>query len=126
MPDPLFDNTFGEEIYLTPAPVTVIIGSPWTALGEDHVLLLSKILIAIGKSLEGVRIVQQEAFDMSAWNEKPERVLAFVPPPKGILPYDLVRAGEGALIFSDPLEILQTNDIAKRKLWDALKTLFQS
>jgi hypothetical protein len=121
-----FKSTFNEEVYDIGVPLTVVIGTPWSTLKEEHVQLLSKILVAVGQSLGSVRVIHQEAFDMSLWSEKPARVIAFVAPPKGLAAYEIIQGPEGAVVFSDPLEILNADDGAKRKLWGTLKTLFQS
>ncbi len=122
----LFKNTYTEEVYSIAAPVTVIIGVPWSHLKEDQLQLLSKILIAIGKSLEGVKVLEQESFDISSWVEKPSRIIAFIAPPKGLSSYEAVPAGESTVVFSDPLSTLINDDAAKRKLWGTLKAVFQS
>ena len=122
----VFKSTFNEEVYSIPVPLTVVLDVPWASLKAEHVELLSKILIAVGKSLSGVRIVHQTPFDMSTWSEKPDRVIAFCAPPKGVATYEIIPSAEGTVVFSDPLEILFADDAAKRKLWGTLKALFQS
>lgn len=124
--DSVFKSTFTEEVYSIPVPLTVVIDVVWGSLKEEQVELLSKILVAVGTSLAGVRIVHQSPFDMSTWSEKPQRVIAFCTPPKGVAAYEVVPSGEGVVVFSDPLEILYSDDAAKRKLWATLKALFQS
>ncbi len=122
----LFKATYGEDIYSVSAPVTVIIGTSWDKLPAEHVQFLSKILLAVGQSLESVRIAYQDSFDISGWADKPTRTIAFIKPPKGVTSYEIVRSADGVVVFSDPLEILHTDDAAKRKLWGTLKALFQS
>lgn len=122
----MFKNTFNEEVYDIAVPVTVVIGIPWASLKAEHIELLSKILIAVGTSVSGVKVVCQDPLDMSSWSEKPGKAIAFVTPPKGVAAYEIVSTAEGSMVFSDPLEILYTDDAAKRKLWGTLKALFQS
>ena len=120
----VFKTIYAEEVYSVPSPVMVVLGIPWKEVKAEHQQLLSKILQAVGLSLDAVRFIYQPHFDLSAWHEKPRRVIAFVPPPKGLSAYDVIQSGETSVIFSDPLEILNTDDAAKRKLWNSLKTLF--
>jgi hypothetical protein len=122
----LFSSTFGEELYNVPAPLTVVIDCSWTELKAEHIELLSKILVAVGKSLDGVRVIHQSPFDMSSWTERAGRVIGFCAPPKGLTTYETIPTADGAVVFSDRLSDLYTDDAAKRKLWATLKTLFQS
>ena len=120
----IFKTIYSEEVYSIPSPVTVVLGMPWNEVKENDQQLLSKILQAVRLSLDGVRFIHQPHFDLSVWSEKPQRMIAFVPPPKGLSAYQVIQTGETSVIFSDPLEILNTDDAAKRKLWNTLKTLF--
>ncbi len=120
----IFKTIYSEEVYSIPSPVTVVFGVPWKDVKEDDKQLLSKILQAVRLSLDAVRFIHQPHLDLSAWTEKPRRMIAFVPPPKGLSAYEVIQTGETSVIFSDPLEILNTDDAAKRKLWNTLKTLF--
>ncbi len=119
-----FKSIYGEEVYSITAAVTVIIGVPWIEVKEDQRQLLSKILVAIGQSIESVRLLHLAQFDLSAYHEKPSRIIAFVNAPKGLSSYEIVQTGETSVIFSDSLEILISDDASKRKLWNTLKTLF--
>ncbi|NOT76558.1 MAG: hypothetical protein HOP08_16640 [Cyclobacteriaceae bacterium] len=121
-----FKSVYGEEVYSIPTPVTVIIGISWNDIKEEQRVLLSKILQAVRLSLESVRIVEMTPFDLSAMIEKPSKVLAFLAPPKGLASYEVVQTGDTSIIFSDPLDILMTDDAAKRKLWNTLKSLFSA
>src|SRR5215218_3189836 len=93
--DSLFKSTFNEEVYDIAVPLTVVIGVPWASLKDEQVDLLSKILVAVGKALGGVRIIHQDPFDMSAWSEKPGRAIAFVAPPRGLARYEIIPTAEG-------------------------------
>ena len=120
----LFNTLYTEPVYSASPPVTVIIGIPWTEVREEDRQLLSKILQAVRLSLEAVRIVHQTTLDLSAWSEKPQQLIAFLAPPKGLTSYEVIQTGETSVIFSDPLEILNSDDAAKRKLWNILKSHF--
>jgi hypothetical protein len=119
-----FKSIYGEEVYSIAPAVTVIIGVPWIEVKEDQRQLLSKILVAIGQSIESVRILHSAQFDLSAYHEKPSRIIAFVAAPKGLATYEVVQTGQTSVIFSDPLESLISDDGSKRQLWNTLKTLF--
>jgi DNA polymerase III psi subunit len=121
-----FKTTYTEEVYSIPPPPTVVLGSPWNELKQEQQILLSKILQSVKLSLDAVRIVHQTTLDLSCWNEKPHRLLAFVAPPKGVSLYEIIQTGETAVIFADPLEVLHADDGSKRKLWNALKSLYTS
>ena len=120
----LFKTIYPEEVYSIPPPLAVVIGIPWAEVNDAQRLLLSRILQAIRLSVDGVRIVHQASLDLSAWGEKPAQVIAFLSPPKGLASYESIETGKASVVFSDPLEILVTDDQAKRKLWNILKTLF--
>lgn len=120
----IFRNTYIEEVYWAPLMTTVVIPCSWNEVKEEQRQLLSRILQAVNLSLESVRIMYQQSLDLSSWSEKPKRLIAFVTPPKGLSLYETVQVGKTSMIFSDPLDILNTDDTAKRKLWSALKTLF--
>ncbi len=124
MEEPVFQTVYSEEIYSFPLPVTVLIGVAWNEIKEEQRQLLTKILYAVRLSPESVRIVHQSSLDLSVLPQKPKRVIAFLTPPKGISAYEIIHTGEAAMVFSDPLEILQSDEAAKRKLWSTLKTLF--
>ena len=124
--DPTFKSLFPEEVYSVTPPVNVLIGTPWDELRDDHRQLLSKILQSVKLSLEKVRIIQQASPDLSVLKEKPGRIIAFVNPPRGLALYEVIETGEASVVFSDPLEKLNADDDAKRKLWNTLKILFSS
>ena len=127
MPDvSQFNTIYIEEVYSIPVPLTVVVNIPWAELPPDQQQLLSKILAAVGNSLESVRIVYNPEFDLSSWKEKPSKILALVRPPKGILAYELLTVGEISMVFSEPLETLISDEGSKRKLWNILRALFPS
>ena len=121
-----FATIYAEEVYSIASPVTIVISVPWSQITEDHRQLLQKILQAVRHSLDSVRIIHQNKFDASAWNEKPSKVVAFIEPPKGLTAYEVIQTGETDVVFSDPLAQLISDDTSKRKLWGALKSLFQA
>lgn len=124
--DFVFKSIFQEEVYSIPTPVTVVLSKPWKDVPADQRQLLAKILQSIRLSPEAVRIIQQASFDLSPLAEKPKRIIAFMPPPKGLLPYEVIVTGGSSVVFSDDLEMLNGDDAAKRKLWNTLKAFFST
>lgn len=121
-----FKTIYQEEVYSVPVPVTVVLSKPWQDMGPDQRQLLAKILQAIRLSPEAVRIIQQASFDLSGFEEKPKRMIAFIAPPKGLSLYEVITTGQTSVVFSDDLEFLNRDDAAKRKLWNTLKAFFSA
>ncbi|HCZ36308.1 MAG TPA: hypothetical protein DHV26_10335 [Cytophagales bacterium] len=115
---------YTEEIYSIALQPTVILTKPWAevTLGERE--QLSKILTALKLSLERVTILYQPKLDLAALIIKPERVIYFGPLPAGLTHYEFIEAQGVALVASEGLDQLLTNDPARKKLWAALKQLF--
>ncbi len=122
----LFGSTFSEEVYSVSPAVAVIVDVPWNSLPAESTELLSKILVAIKSTTEGVRIIYQPNLDMSSWAELPTRVIGFVQPPVGIALYERIVTPTTEMVISEPLSVLVASEPAKRKLWAALKTLSPS
>ncbi len=120
------NSIYQEEIYSVEVPVTVVINKAWKDIQPEQRELLAKILQAVKHPLESVKIIQQPSFDLSGMNEKPKRMIAFMTPPKGLALYEVIVTGETAVVFSDDLEILTSDDAAKRKLWNTLKAFFSA
>jgi DNA polymerase III psi subunit len=121
-----FKTIYTEEIYSVPSFVNIVTGSPWAEIKEEDRQLLANILHALKLSLESVRILCRPSFDLSLMAEKPERIIAFVAPPKGLACYEVIATGETSVVFSETLETLNKDEGAKRKLWNTLKVLFSS
>jgi DNA polymerase III psi subunit len=121
---PSFKALYSEEVYSFSSPVTIVIEVPWADINDSQRQLLSKILLAVKQSLESVRVLSLQKFDLSSYQEKPSKIIAFITPPKGFGLYEVVKTGDTSVIFSDSLETLITDDSAKRKLWAALKEMF--
>ncbi len=124
MTDPALINIYFEEIYQVLPKTTIMISTPWSEVKDDQRLLLSNILLAVKLSLDSVRIIHQSQFDLMSLEEKPSRMIAFLAPPKGLALYEVIHTGETSVVFSEPLENLNLDDGAKRKLWSSLKALF--
>ena len=125
MTDPSFNEPiYQEEIYRIPAPVTIVLSCSWSEVGEQFRLPLAKILKALGHSLESARFIRQSPFDLSVFAEKPERMIVFVNPPKGLSLYEVHTTGNTSIVFAGGLEVLTEDEATKRKFWAALQALF--
>lgn len=119
-----FETVYPEETYAFPPSLTIVLSVPFAQLKADDQLQLSKMLVAIGHSLESVRIVVEPNLDLSQWIEKPRQLIAFQPPPKGIEIYSVTQTPGTTLLFSDSLSVLGTDLSTKKKLWEALRAMF--
>lgn len=118
------DILFQEEIYsIAPKPV-VLLQQPWEALSDDEKQLLTKIIAALRTSLDAVVVRSQPVFDLSAWKQKPARLIYFGEVPKGIPYYEVVQSDGVALVAAASLKDLLPDDAARKQLWGALKQLF--
>ncbi|MDZ4715740.1 MAG: hypothetical protein SH819_09750 [Cytophagales bacterium] len=124
MNEAIFGALFQEEIYSIPVSPVVVLDTPWSDVAAEDKTLLFKILGATKLSPDAFRIVHQPSFDLSQWNEKPSRLLAFVNPPPGMALYERIEAPGTTLIISEPLAVLAASEPNKRKLWKALQELF--
>lgn len=118
------NTLFTEELYqIRPLPV-VIITKPWPEVQPAEREQLSKILVALKLSLDSVTVLHQSKLDLAALTTKPERVIYFGALPAGLTHYECIDAQGIALVASEDLSQLITNDPARKKLWTALKQLF--
>lgn len=118
------DTIFTEELYQIRTLPTVVITKSWKEVSQAEQELLARILTALKLSIDGVTIVHQPKLDLSAFTIKPEKVIYFGALPAGLTHYERIEAQGVALVASEELEQLLTNDPARKKLWTALKQLF--
>jgi DNA polymerase III psi subunit len=120
----LFDSIYSEGLFtITPSP-TIILDQPWETITSVEKTLLEKILAALKQSLNSVTIHYQGSLDLSLWVEKPQRVIYFGKPTKGIPLYETVDANGVTIVASESLKDLVGNEDARKKLWQALKKQF--
>ena len=120
----LFDSLYPEGLFAIPSPPTIILDQSWGAITPVEKTLLEKILAAIKQSLSSVTIQHQDSLDLSVWVEKPQRVIYFGRPVKGIPLYEAVEANGATIVASESLKDLSLNEDARKKLWLALKKQF--
>jgi len=119
-------HIYQEEVYRVKLTTIILLPCPWADVTEAQRQPLEKILLGLGLSLEAVRIVHQTAIDLSAFAEKPERMIIFHTPPKPLALYEVHAIGETQVVFAGGLDIFNQDEVTKRKFWNALKTLFPS
>ena len=120
----LIDSIFPEGLFTFSPPPTIILDQTWDSISATEKSLLEKILTAIRQSLNSITIKYQDSLDLSAWVEKPSRVIYFGKPVKGIPLYETVEANGVTITASENLEALAGNDEARKKLWQALRKQF--
>ncbi len=124
MADPFFESLYSEELYQPTLKTSVVIPTAWNKVGEEEQQLLSKILGSVKLSLESVKIIEQQKFNLSTWIEKPYKVISFSPGFDGLTKYEVIEADGTSLVLSNSLNELINDEASRRKLWLALKQLF--
>jgi DNA polymerase III psi subunit len=120
----LFESLYPEGLFALSLPPMIILDQPWETLTSNEKTLLEKILAAIRQSLNSVAIQYQDSLDLSAWVEKPQRVIYFGKLVKGIPLYEAVDANGVTIVTSESLRDISANEDARKKLWQALKKQF--
>ena len=124
------DDIYPETLYQISPPVTIALTRAWRDIPPAEKELLTKITEALKQrinpnlGLHSFRIVHVPAFDLSTWQEKPEKLIYFGPPVKGFTCYEVVSAGNTRIVFADNLADLIPHEANRTKLWQALKQLF--
>jgi len=119
-----FDSIYSEQLFAVPAQPVIVINQPWENIGTDERALLSKILAAVRLSLASTTIKFQPSLDISSWTQKPQRLIYFGDPVKGVPQYELIEANGVSIVASESLKDLLVNDVSRKKLWQALKIQF--
>ena len=126
----LMDDIFTEEVYQIGTPVTVVITTAWNDIPAAEKELLTKITEALRQrinprlGLHAFRVVHMPVFDISQWQEKPERLIYFGPAVKGFTTYEVIEVGTTKIVFADALSDLIPHESNRTRLWQALKQLF--
>ncbi|MBK5280113.1 MAG: DNA polymerase III subunit psi [Bacteroidia bacterium] len=124
MTNPIFESLYSEELYRPVQKTSVVIATGWTEIAEEERQLLTKILESVKLGLESVRIVEQSVFNLSTWSEKPKQLICFSPASKALPKHEIIKLDDTSIVLSNSLAELISDDVAKRKLWWALKELF--
>jgi hypothetical protein len=130
MENDFLETVYTEELYRIPVRTTIVITHPWEALKDEEKEQLTKITEALRKhvhpklNLTAFTVVSVASLDLSTWNERPGRLIYFGPPIKGLAYYEVIRAGDTAMVLSESLADLIPNEASRAKLWVALKQFF--
>ncbi len=129
--DPLyFESLYTEELYRISPKTKILITQPWSDLPKEEKDQLIKITEAIRQrinpklSLNAFEVVVAQSLDLSLWSEKPEKLIYFGPPVKGLDTYEVIVARDTKMVLSENLSHLISNEPSRAKLWLALKQLF--
>jgi hypothetical protein len=128
--DLFFESLYTEELYHVPAKIKIVITHPWANLTKEEKDQLTKIADALRDRistklrLEAFEVVDLPSLDLGSWTEKPDKLIYFGPPVKGLNFYEVIAARGTKMVLSETLSLLISSDAAKAKLWLALKQLF--
>jgi hypothetical protein len=132
MDSTVFDSIFTEDLYQFTPKVTLVITQAWNELTTEDKIQLTKITETLRQridpklNLQAFRVVAAPSLDLSTWPEKPERLIYFGPPVKGLSYYEMIEVNNTRMVLSEALRDLAPNEAARGKLWVALKQLFAS
>lgn len=108
----------------------VIMTTPWQELKLEETEQLQKISDALRQrihpklSIDAFQVIYQSQLDLNQLNQKPERVIYFGSPIKGLNYYELIEANQVKMVLSESVADLLKNDQSRQKLWKALQQLF--
>ncbi len=128
----IFESLYTEDLYQLPPKTQVIITKPWGELSEAEKEQLTKITEALRQrisstlNLDAFQVVYTPALDLSAWLEKPQRLIYFGPAIKGLNYFELIETESTKMVLSESLLELIANEGSRQKLWTALKQLFSA
>ena len=118
------ENIYQEELYQIPGKVIVIVSKEWEEISSDEKIQLSKIMNALKINLDSICILMLKSISIgNLLPVSPSKVISFgVPFDPEISPYENIVLEGISVIKADALNIL--DDVKKRNLWLALKTMF--
>lgn len=128
----VFESLYTEDLYLLPPKTRIVITKPWDELTGPEKEQLTKITDALRQrinpklSLDAFQISYTPALDLSTWHEKPEKLIYFGPPIRGLNYFELIETGSSKMVLSESLSELIANEGSRQKLWVALKQLFSA
>jgi hypothetical protein len=115
-------HLFNEDVYSIPPIVTIVINKPWESISEDHKVLLGKILGAVKVSLSSARIIKRDSVTLEDLKALGNQKILIFGTPAPVNQYETVQAQGFSVIRADELSAL--DDVKKKNLWLALKTMF--
>jgi DNA polymerase III psi subunit len=120
-----FSTVFQEELYHIPAKPIVALAVNWSSIRESEKVLLEKILVSVRLSLNHVCVTTTNKLDVLQWTDKPSQVIAFGIDAPGLSRHELIEIHDIRLIVASSLADLETDQEAKKKLWNSLRQMFQ-
>ena len=120
----MFSDTYAEDLYLVPAKPVVVLNTDWKKIPESEKALLQKILSSVKLSLNHVNITCSVKPDVLHWKDKPAHVIVFGSEIPGLAKNELLEVQGIKLIITSSLGALETDNEAKKKLWNSLRQLF--
>jgi hypothetical protein len=116
-------HLYQETLYHIPPRVAVVVNKPWDAYSADDKALLSKILASVKLNLAMVQVISLPALSLSSLRAyNPAKVIIFGSQADDIKSYEAVQAQGFTVLRADDLP--QLDDVKKKNLWLALKTVF--
>lgn len=115
-------HLFNEEVYSIPPIVTIVINKSWENISEEHKVLLGKILGAVKVSLSAARVIKRDAVTLEDLRAIGNQKILIFGTEAPLSLYENIQAQGFSVIRADELSAL--DDIKKKNLWIALKTMF--
>ncbi len=115
--------TYPEELYRVPRPVIVVIPVSWNQVSEEDRQLLNRILMSVNLSLPAVHVIEATAFTRDDLRTlAPSAVLSFGADFASSEKYEVIVDEGVTIIVADAPGAL--DDACKKRLWNALKIVF--
>lgn len=108
----------------------VILTKEWHTLKPEEKEQLQKISDALKQrlnerlSIDAFQVIHQPVLDINQLVHKPEKIIYFGQPVKGLNYYELIEANQLRMVLSESLADLLVNESSRQKLWKALQQLF--
>ena len=120
----LFAATYPEDVYQIPSGTVVVLNKPWSDISDSERNLLEKILNSVKLSLNHVTIVFSLKPDVASWVNRPQNVVAFGTEIIGLQKNEMMEVQGVKLVATASLEELESDAESKKKLWGALRQIF--
>lgn len=113
---------FPEDLYRVPTLDVILIPLEWPALSRSDQDQLYKILAALKRSPEMVRVIRGSSWEAIPAADQPERAVLFA---EGFdETFSITNLGTTRCLHAPPLSLLSANKELKQKLWAALQSLY--
>lgn len=123
MSESLAKYLYQEELYYVPPMVTVVLPRAWDEYTPADRELLEKILVNVGQSTAGVRMLTTNHLDLGQLGEgSTAKVLVFGSDVDRLEPYVVSSAQGFTVLRADDLPALDQE--RKKKLWAGLREMF--